>query len=173
MEHDIILWNRIISIINSGKLDNFKSLLTSKINVNVQDGNGITPLIYASQYAYSEIVKEILKYNIDINIKDNQCRTALMYVSFSNNQTKNFNRLIITKQLINKNININSTDNYNRTALMYAVLYNFKKIVMELLNSGADINIKDFNNHDALYIAKNNIEMIEILKDHMITYKNQ
>ncbi len=168
MEHDIISWNRIISVINSGKLDSFKSLLNSKININVQDINGITPLMYAAQHAYSEIVKEILRYNIDVNIRDIHGRTALMYVSFNNNQSKNINRLLITRELINKKIDINATDNSNRTALMYSILYNFKKITLELLKSGADIHIKDINNYTALYIAGNNTDIIDILKDHEI-----
>ncbi len=56
------------------------------IDINIQDKDGYTPLIFASCFRYPSIVKLLLKNpektNIDVNIKTIEGWTALMWASF-------------------------------------------------------------------------------------------
>ena len=48
-----------------------------KVNVNAKDDDGWTALMRASWRGYSEIVKYLVKNGSDINIKNNDGKTAL------------------------------------------------------------------------------------------------
>jgi hypothetical protein len=57
-------------------------------------------------------------------------------------------------EFIKSGININETDSWNRTALIWAVLVGLNRTVNILIDSGADLNIKDKYGYTALQYAK-------------------
>lgn len=93
---------------------------------------------------------------IDINTKDRNGMTALMYAC-SNGWLK------LVEFLIENGADINMSDNENgETALFYAVRHNFIDIVKFLLSHGADENAIDKKRQTVLRIAENK-NMFEIL----------
>ena len=56
-------------------------LIDYKVNVNVQDENGMTPLMIACQAGHTDLVEEFLKAKADVNIRALFGDTALIFAS--------------------------------------------------------------------------------------------
>ncbi len=82
------------------------------------------------------MVKSAVKKGTDVNITDNEGRTALMLASFNGHSE-------IVRFLIEKKADINYLDKTNRTALMYASTGPFNATVELLIKAGAEINVTD------------------------------
>ncbi|MFC6268453.1 ankyrin repeat domain-containing protein [Frigoriflavimonas asaccharolytica] len=67
-------------------------LLKKGANPDVQNGEGITALMYAVQNQNEDLVKLLLRYKTNIKLKDKQDKTAFEYAVFSKN--KNITNLL-------------------------------------------------------------------------------
>jgi ankyrin repeat protein len=110
-----------------------------------------------------KIVKVLIKAGADVNIRNNDLKTALMYAVEGVDDE-------IVKVLIDAGSDVNIQDDYNRTALIYAVETRRnrtinKKIVELLIEKGADVNTRDSEGTTPLMFASmgENIEIINIL----------
>ena len=65
-----------------------KIVLRSTDNINLQDKDGKTALMYACQYANPVIVNLLLRNNADVSLTDGQGKTALDYAQ-NNENVKN------------------------------------------------------------------------------------
>ena len=101
----------------------------SKISIHEASLNGIA--------ADLEIA---LNSGTDINAKDEDGRTALMYAAYNGHTA-------IIEKLIKKGATVNLTDNYGRTALMFASSGSYPESVRLLLKNQADPNIADKDEH--------------------------
>jgi len=155
-------------------IDVIKKCIT-KENVNIQNNNNYTVLVYASEYGYTEIVKflidagynvnngkaliyaslnghtEIVKLlinvGVNVNLQNINNSTALTFASDKGH-------IEIVKLLIEAKANINlQTKNNNSTALMYASDKSHTEIVKLLINAGANVNLQTNNNDTALIYA--------------------
>jgi hypothetical protein len=81
-----------------------------------------------------------LEKGIDVNKRDAEGRTALMYASY-NGHTE------IVKVLIEKGAMVNMADSYGRTALMMASSGPFAATVKVLLDNQTDPNMADYEEH--------------------------
>ena len=126
-------------------------LLENKnVNVNIQDDEGLTPLMHAFHVGNKFLVSKLLENNnVDVNIQDENGRTALMYASDERND------FLVSKLLENNKINVNIQDEKGRTALMYASRVENDFLVSKLLeNNHVDVNIQDENGMTALMYAQ-------------------
>ena len=120
-----------------------------------------TPLTLASIGGY-EIVKLLIEHGADINAKNNNGWTALMWALVSNNAEY----LEIIKLLVENGANINTKNNNGDTALIIASRYTWRlKAVKYLVGNGADINAKNNNNETSLMHASYNghLELVKYL----------
>lgn len=177
----------------------YKSL--NKFTENIIDSyNNFTNKIYiykkflidASNYGNLEIIEYLLQ-NIDINIKDRNGDTILIWASYNGylelvkillKKTINLNaknkygytalikasykgNLEIVKSLLEKGANLNIANNYNYTALIWAVIGGKIEIVKTLVENGANLSIKNKYGQTALDTAKNlyRLDIIEYLKN--------
>ena len=69
----------IFDYVKEENLENIKKL--SKLELNNIDENGMTPLLWAADRGYNEIVKFLVNENLDINFQDPDGQTALHYAS--------------------------------------------------------------------------------------------
>lgn len=69
-----------------GNASMVKVLLENKANPNLADGQGMTPLLYASQFENKEIILLLLKYKADKKLANNEGKTAMDYAIFNKNQ---------------------------------------------------------------------------------------
>jgi len=126
------------------------------INVNIQDGKGITALMCASARGHYEIVKMLLEHEADVNIQDKQSFAALMCASENGHEK-------IVKMLLEHNAKVNVQGNKGQTALMLAEYFGHMengqiknghmKVIHHLLNYNANVNILNDNGDTVLMLA--------------------
>ena len=147
-----------------------KLLLENHALINRSDGNGWTALMYASFYRHYEIVELLLKYNANTNMKGLKKGETALTIAYNKKDINIMKQLLLHGADANIMIN-NSTlliksvkqddldmvcvllDNgafidtpikpMGMNALMIAIQDNKYKIVLELLNRGADITKED------------------------------
>ena len=93
----------------------------------------MSTFIAAAKNGSHSKIKELIKYQIDINVKDSDGRTALMLACDGN-------YLMIVITLLNAGANVEEKDRFGSTALYFA---RTSKIVDKLLDAGADVNSRD------------------------------
>lgn len=82
----------IYDAVELGDLDSVKLYWTENININYQDLNGMTLLMYASSYGFEDIVEFLLSFNPDIELQNKEQKTALDMANKNGHKTV-FNRL--------------------------------------------------------------------------------
>ncbi len=90
-------------------------------------------------------IKDFLDKGIDINAKDNDGWTALMYAAIGHKD--------IAELLLAHRANVNAKDNKGNTALWFAAEKGRKEIVEMLLKASADVNAKNVYGQTALMNA--------------------
>ncbi len=124
-----------------------KLLLQEGANPATQDLMATTPLILAAKNSNNAIVKEMLRLGADVNEQDRLGRSALSW-AVENNDYPVFNTLI--------SHNVTPDLRYgkeNYTPLMGAARNGDYKMVGELLEKGAEVNLQDTAENTALYYA--------------------
>lgn len=132
-------------------------LLTHHKNINARDSLGNTTLMYAStltnpwliKKSNSLIVDMLLRYPLDINIKNNKGENVLFYMLTHAPSTGQYNKYVEdifahnTDKFIAKNIDINAVDNNGKSLLQEAVEHMDTRLIKRLLQSNANPNIQD------------------------------
>jgi ankyrin repeat protein len=168
----------IVSAFEAGAI----SLINAGANVNPQGKGSITPLMFAVQKRYVQIVKKLIEKGAFVDAQDSYGRTPLMYlVDYYNPKP----RLEIANLLIKAggaNVNLLTSETpyspysaYScRTALTVAVEGYDVEMVKLLLANGADVNLTCKDGRTALNYAresggylmdKEKKEIIKILED--------
>ncbi len=171
--------------------EQLKLLLNQKVNLEVRDNAGSTPLLLALRNGHSANVDLLLAHGADIEVIDNEGEGVLHYAAQSDDlplfkrilrQSKiEINRLSkqrasalhvaaghsyeISKFLINNRAKIDAANSSGRTPLFLACQSNEVDIVYLLLKKKARTNIFDLIDDTPLHIAveKNNLHLIRLL----------
>jgi ankyrin repeat protein len=117
-------------------------LAHSSVDVNAQNNNGNTVLMWSVNNEYENIVELLLNHpGIDVNVQNNTGQTALM-------GSARYGYEKCLKLLLNHpGINVNLQDKWGWTALMEAVAYGYEKSIEILLgHPGIDITLKTKDN---------------------------
>jgi serine/threonine-protein phosphatase 6 regulatory ankyrin repeat subunit B len=180
----------LINAVENNNIDIVKLLLEKKdihkININLQNKDGWTALIFASYHGNIDIVKLLCNFDrrskfteqsgfqpdcsllekediLNINLQTNKKETALIIASIYD--YKDIVNLLLQKD----DININLQNNTGWTALMYASS-NGKIDIVKLLLQKDDININLKNDHrvTALIFASffGNIDTVKLLDNY-------
>ena len=134
---------------NEKKLTIIQQLLEKGANIiNIQNENGLTALMMASDEGLSEVVELLLQNGADPNIRDKNGRTAIHYIMILDDretprpsEKMMSDKLEILQLLIVKGINVNIKDRNGATALIIASIVGFTEAVKLLLHAGADPNV--------------------------------
>ena len=125
-------------------------LIENGANINYQEMNGYTALLFASRTNRREIAYILIQAGADINIRNSNGYTPLMLATIMNN-------LEIIDMLIQAGANLNIQDNiYGNTALIVAVEDNYTEIVKSLVRGGADIYIENSEGLNAIDMMDEN-----------------
>ena len=130
-----------------------QNLIEAKVDLNLQDEEGDTALMWASCYGHSVIVRELIKAGANPNIRNIQHRTALFEVSNFYEFKFDVDRRLILQNLVEAKAEVNIKDAKDETALLCAIYHGYSDIVHKLVEAKADVNIKDAKGHTALFRA--------------------
>ena len=104
------------ALINAARTGNFKAvqaLLTNDADINLQDVEGMTALMFAALNGMHDVVKLLVDKGADVNLRSNKHReTSLMYAAGKGH-------LDIVKMLLDKGADVNLRSNKNKTAADY------------------------------------------------------
>lgn len=125
-------------------------ILEKGIDINAQDEDGRTVLMYASFNGHSELIRDLLLRGAKVNLQDVNGRTALMLAA-----SGPFPDAV--KLLLDHNADPNMIDKEEHfTALMYAAAEGQLEVVRLLMKYQADPGMKDIDGDDAITFARNN-----------------
>jgi ankyrin repeat protein len=135
-----------------GRYGVFSLLLASdKVDVDMEDGVGRTPLSYAAENTEDSQFVEVLLASgkVDPDSKDIDGRTPLSHVRYSD----------VTEVLLaSSKVNIESRDKIGRTPLLHAAGGGWNEAVERLLEYGADRNSEDEFSQTPLMKAREGFE---------------
>lgn len=121
-------------------------LLRRGVDPDYSSFDGVTPLMYASEYGSPEEVLMLLDHGADPDAVPDNGVTALI----SSSKNGSFD---VSNALLDNGASVNMTDKMGLTSLMYSSAYNFAELTGLYLDYGADLTKKDMSGSDALIIA--------------------
>ena len=160
-------------------------LINTGVDVNVQDENGMTALMIASQGGQTELVEQLIKAGADVNIQNASGDTALIYAFKGSTDTSRLIYEECVQLLIQNHAKVNIQGKDGVTALMHLAkmiscylrsvskfgIRNFTKkpedlVAMEncmfaLMDAGADPNLKNDKGRTALMLSTNSLNFVE------------
>jgi ankyrin repeat protein len=133
-----------------GNISQVSVMLKNGTDVNVQDDDDRTALMYAAFNGHTEVIKILIERGADLNLCDSYGRTALMMASSGANPEA-------VKLFLDNQADPNMVDKEEHfTALMYAAAEGQMDVVKILLSYRADHTLKDIDGDDAMAFARNN-----------------
>jgi ankyrin repeat protein len=174
LEQSKVETKALIAAAGKGDLLQVQQLLKRGANPNVNDDNGETPLIAAAFRDNVEVVEILIAAKADLNRKicgdginpkspygpDGLCETALGIAA-------GWGNLKTMSALLRAGADPNLADKHGRTPLMAAANAAGKgspSAVEILLKAGADTKRKDHEGGTVLSHARNNPEVLEVLR---------
>lgn len=121
-----------------------KELINHNANINIQDRNGNTPLIYAAYNANLELINLLIEENATLDIQDNNGSTALHHALDVIDSCKNSQPLI---SLINAGSDLYIEDN-NGESFLYVfddLKKNCKKYIIDNSKLNLFLDIDKYN----------------------------
>jgi type II secretory pathway predicted ATPase ExeA len=134
----LAVWNNQILEINE--------LLQLGADVNTRNHFGQTPLMIASMFGSSDVIKTLLENDAALNVIDNQGLTAVM-LGARNGQSQ------VVEFLLNNGADVNVQDKRGLTALMHAASFGHKTTVQVILKFNPELDIKSNKGRSADVIA--------------------
>jgi uncharacterized protein len=148
------------------KVNLMKVLIEAGADVNIQNIRKRTALMMAIERESQKVVNLLIASNADVNSVDRNGRTALMIACMNGSIDK-------ARILLDKGSQVNLLDDEGSTALMKAVKlstarnnHNVIGIIELLIQSGANINTKNFDGLTPLMMAASNGN--EVIVKHLV-----
>ncbi|MBN1224845.1 MAG: ankyrin repeat domain-containing protein [Candidatus Aminicenantes bacterium] len=134
------------------------ALIDTGADIDNQDSYGVSPLMFAAISGSAEIMAKLMECHADVNVKDQDGRTALIEVLTTENDLP----IDIIKSLCEAGADVNVRIQNGLTPLMLAADGN-SDILRLLLQAGADVNARDDYGASVLKRAKYDHENTQIL----------
>jgi len=149
-------------IIMSATVIGFVVILVSGTNIiEAKDKD----LFQAAGSGDLRMVRFLLEIGTDVNVKDKDGKTALMFTSDLWGGVPVNAYLEVAELLLDKGADVNAEDKDGKTALMVASDRGRLEVLKLLLVKGADVNTKDKDGKTALMVVSNNPEVAKLLLD--------
>jgi ankyrin repeat protein len=130
------------------------------VDLEAQDQNGQTALMWAAEQGHEKVVPVLLDKGADVNAQNRFLDTAL-YMASEKGHGK------VVQILLDKGADMNAQNGSFDTALHTASRQGYEKVVQILLDKGADMNAQDGSFSTALHTASRQgyEKMVQILLD--------
>ena len=122
--------------------------------------SGASPLIIATVFGQTEVLKALIEAGADMNIGNNEGSTPLIVAAV-------FDRIEAARTLIEAGADVNIGNNEGSTALQTAALLCRTEIVKLLLKNGADKNVKNNAGRTALDAVAGPFDAVKNVYDYL------
>ena len=136
-------------------------LIEAKVDVNIQDGRGNTPLSsYHNNEGSLEFSKMMIHANADVNIQNKIGRTALLSACESGSVAK-------ARLLLEAKADVNHQDKDGWASLHWACRFGNAECVRLLIKSKADVHLQEKKGRTGLTLAawKGQLECLKLMID--------
>jgi ankyrin repeat protein len=139
-----------------------KKLIEKKVNLNEQDNDGYTALVYAANNSSNEILKLLLEAGANKALVDPQYKATPLLTAVSNGNLEG------CKLLLEAGASVNTCNKYYLSPLEVAASNGFVDIAKLLVKYDADVKHEDINNRSAIDYAKEKQykDIIDLLAKH-------
>lgn len=124
------VWDDIFLAAAHGDSADVNRHIDAGANVDIRNGLGETPLMWAVYYNHINVIKCLVRNGADVNAQRNDGYTALM-------RAVGCDYISIVRYLVNNGADVNARDNAGYTALEYAILRDRRKAAEYLERHGA------------------------------------
>jgi hypothetical protein len=135
--------------IEEGDSKRARELLSQSPNLRIRNKDGDNPLMIAI-LSKSELIDELLERTVDVNHRNAEGWTALMYAAADAD-----GKTIL--KLIAKGAKVDEKNQYGYTALMLGASRGNFEAVKVLLRNGADVNARESSGRTALVLIKGDL----------------
>lgn len=148
----------LILAVKSNDFKKVQALINDKANVNKEDSEGYTPLMYAAIYGYKDIVKLLLYAKADPNLKTKRGHTTLtalfdaIYQSHGRLLQEKVHEEIVNL-LLEANADPNISDSSKNTPLLLAIELPNVDMVESFLKYGANPSMPNSKGQTPLMLA--------------------
>lgn len=153
---------------------NYKSvleeiLLNGEVNLTQMNSDGNPYFFDPVQYGNFDLVKMLVKYGADINLKNKDGYNVIYYYMGENITFRRVvdqkNYLVMLRNIISLGADVNSRDDFGGITLHKAILDNDLQTIKILLNAGADINAVDNKGRTMMHncMWQNKIKIVRLL----------
>ena len=130
-----------------GDMEGIYTLIDNKVNVNVKNKNGMTPLMIAAQNGYVELAKILIQAGADVKTSNSLTGDTSLILASENGQT------MCVQTLLKCHANVNIQGRNGDTALISAARNGNEDCLQVLKDKGANLNIQNNNGNTALIAA--------------------
>lgn len=159
---------------NINENENYKSvleeiLLNGEVNLTMLNSQGNPYFFDAVEYGNIDLVKMLVKYGADINLKNKDGYNIIYYYMSKNISFRRVaeqqNYLVMLRNIITLGADVNSRDDYGGITLHKAILDNDIQTIKVLINAGADINAVDNKGRNMVHNAmwQNKVKVFRLL----------
>ena len=139
-------------LLKTGTPQEVQAAINEGADLKAQDEYGMTPLLYAAWNNDPEVIRALLKADLDVNSKDKA--DALRWAASTNPNPE-----MITV-LLKAGAEVNARDKNGWTALMLAARDNQNpEVITTLIKAGADGKAKNTDGKSALDYAHGNVKL--------------
>ncbi|KAJ4824150.1 RAC-beta serine/threonine-protein kinase [Turnera subulata] len=162
----------LLTVASTGNAAFLEELLKARLDPDIGDSKGRTPLHIAASKGHEDCVVVLLRHGCNISLRDDNDNTALWEAISSKHHSifrilyhfsiisdphtagdllctaAKRNDLMVMKELLKHGLNVDSKDRQGKTAVQVAMAENHADIVNLLVMNGADVtedNVSDFS----------------------------
>jgi serine/threonine-protein phosphatase 6 regulatory ankyrin repeat subunit B len=131
------------------RVDDIKDALNAGANIEVVDGKGMSPLVWASLRGNLKSVSLLLEKGANVNCQNRAGWTPLI-------QASAHGHLAVVRVLLESGADVNKATIHDESALMFTAGEGYLDIVELLIANGADVSARDSDKLTALQYAMRN-----------------
>ena len=150
-------WYTIVSAAQANNINDVRTFIAKRVNVNQTDTGGRTALSFAAELGNTQIAKELLDARASPDQRDRLGNVPLHWAA-------NNGRVDMIQALLAGHATVDAPDHQGITPLMSAIAHNQLASVRALLAGGADPKKTDFTGRDAFGWAASQPAIAQVLR---------
>jgi len=151
-------WYTIVSAAAANNMNDVRTFISRRVEVNQTDTQGRTALSYAAELGNAQMAKELLDARASPDQRDKLGDVPLHWAA-------NNGRIEVIKVLLAGHATVDAPDRQGITPLMSAIAHKQLNSVKALLAGGADPKKQDFTGRDAFGWAAGQPTIVRLLQE--------